>query len=155
MRDHAERLQSLGRQVQEDIQKSLRELLLQVRASCQLVRTMAMRIHSAGTKAGRRTETDPREVRGRRTESLGSILQKEKRGSKAARNQKGEGSEKSKAEPGREILISLINTYFVKTQLLPGSQYGVWCNGSTDHLHPDQSRVRFPGTPPSGRWAHN
>ena len=47
--------------------------------------------------------------------------------------------------------MSIDNTCFFIQYPSASYIHGVWCNGSTDHLHPDRSQVQFPGAPPIER----
>ena len=72
VRRHAGRVPSVGPGLQKDRKKSLRRMLLQMRAPCCMVRDLAMRLYDSGAEANGNAQADPRQRTSRDSKSIRS-----------------------------------------------------------------------------------
>ena len=106
MRHDTDRVQSMGTQVSEDSKKSVRDMLLQMQTSHQLVRDMAMQLHNTGAEETTTGQEEPGTIRCRGHEDRSIIQQAEEGKSQRAGDQERPGKKKiGKTAGGHHLSI--------------------------------------------------
>ena len=94
LRDDARNVQALGAYMQEERPEGMRDMLLSLRTSYQLVRDMAVQLCQRRRQKGRAPEKSTRALRCRKHEDIYRVSQEEKREGEREGDQRSESPEK-------------------------------------------------------------